>query len=99
MRGSMVVITELDLSRPRRIVQFGFGREDARRLVERLDAAAADGEEIVLTGEELRMVYLSPWLVSEMFGSEESFYVRLGFFTEQAHSMACELLDAVDRTA
>lgn len=99
VRGSMVVITELDISRPRRVVQFGFGEEEVTRLVKRLDVAVADGEELSLTGNEMRIIYLSLWLVPEMFGSEESFYIRLGFFTEQAHSLARELLAAVDRTA
>jgi len=97
VRGSLVVLAELEISRLRRAIQFGFGVTEIEELVRRLDHAGVGGAGMAFTADEMRMVYLSLWQVPEMFGSEESFYVRLGFFSEHARSLARELLAATDR--
>jgi len=97
VRGSLLVLTELTLSPERMTVQFGFAKADLEEMVGRLDPMVSTGAELVLTARELRMIYLALWQVPEMFGSEEAFYIRLGFFTEQTRGLAREILAAVDR--
>ena len=97
VRGSLLVLTELTLSPERMLVQFGFAKADLEELVGRLDPMVSTGGELTLTARELRMIYLALWQVPEMFGSEEAFHIRLGFFTEQTRGLARELLAAVDR--
>ncbi len=97
VRGSLAVLTELSMSPERMIVQFGFEKAELEEMVGRLDATGMGGAELVLTGRDLRMVYLALWQVPEMFGSEEAFHTRVGFFTEQPRGLARELLAAVDR--
>ena len=97
VRGSLLVLTELTLSPERMAVQFGFAKADLEEMVGRLDPTVSVRGELVLTAGDLRMIYLALWQVPEMFGSEEAFYIRLGFFTEQTRGLAREILAAVDR--
>ncbi|GAB1644695.1 hypothetical protein [Krasilnikovia sp. MM14-A1259] len=99
IRGSLLVLTELEISPERMIVQFGCQKSDLDAMVERLNPITRTGAELDLTPGELRMIYLALWQVPEMFGSEEAFHTRLGFFTEETRGLARELLAAVDRAA
>jgi hypothetical protein len=97
VRGSLLLLTALTLSPERMKIQFGFAKADFEELAARLAPLVRTGAELTLTARDLRMVYLTLWQVPEMFGSEEAFYIRLGFFKEEAYAMARELLAAVDR--
>ena len=97
VRGSLLVLTELTLSPERMLVQFGFAKADLEEMVGRLDPMVSTRGELVLTAGDLRMIYLALWQVPEMFGSEEAFYIRLGFFKEEAYGLARALLAAVDQ--
>jgi hypothetical protein len=99
VRGSLLVLTELTLSAERMLVQFGFEKAEFRELAERLTPAVRTGAELTLTAGELRMIYLALWQVPEMFGNEEAFHTRLGFFTDDVRGLARQLLAEVDRSA
>ncbi|AEV85709.1 hypothetical protein ACWT_4687 [Actinoplanes sp. SE50] len=99
VREALRVITQLQISPDRMLVQFGFAKAELAELAERLTPAVTTGAELAVTHRELRMIYLVLRQVPEMFGTEEDFHLRLGFYTEQARGLAAALLAAVDRTA
>jgi hypothetical protein len=99
IRESLRLITELQISPARMLVQFGFEKSELEELGDRLAPAVTTGIELAVTNRELRMFYLVLWLVPEMFSTEEDFHIRLGFYTEQARRLARALLTAVDRIA
>jgi hypothetical protein len=99
IRESLRLITDLEISPERMLVQFGFEKSELDELGKRLDPAVTTGAELAITSRELRMIYLVLWQVPEMFGTEEAFHIRLGFFTEQARGLARAVLAAVDRAA
>jgi hypothetical protein len=99
IRESLRLIPELQISSARMLVQFGFEKSELKELGERLDPWVTTGAELPVTHRDLRMIYLVLWQVPEMFGTEEAFHIRLGFFTEQARGLARTLLTALDRIA
>lgn len=99
IRESLRLMTDLEMSPARMLIQFGFEKPEMEELGKRLDPVVTTGAELTVTTRELRMIYLVLWQVPEMFGSEEAFNIYLGFYTEQARGSARALLAAVDRAA
>ena len=99
IRESLRLIPQLQISSARMLVQFGFEKSELNEMGKRLDPAVTTGAKLTVTDRELRMIYLVLWQVPEMFGTEEAFHIRLGFFTEQARALARVLLATVDRVA
>ena len=99
IRTSLLAVTSLQISPERMLVQFGFAKHELTELAERLTPVSTTGTELEVTFDELRMIYLGLRQVPDMYGSEEHFHERLGFFSEQAIHLARSLLTAMDRVA
>ncbi|MFI1420013.1 hypothetical protein ACH4VX_18905 [Streptomyces sp. NPDC020731] len=82
------------------VVQLGAGREEVRRLCDRLQGDHRTSREFTLTTRELHVVHAAitataPMFLSNRGFSEEGFYNRTGFFRENFDAMASNIVNAV----
>ncbi|AYL38436.1 hypothetical protein ACG2OD_08385 [Streptomyces sp. PDY-4] len=81
-------------------VQLGAGREEVRRLYDRLQGDHKTPREFTLTARELHVIHaaitaVAPMFLSNRAFSEEAFYNRTGFFRENFDAMASSIVGAV----